>query len=487
MWLDTDLFGLFDLTALESDGMDVWLQQTLDRCAQWFEASGASVFLMGTDGVIRLKAVSGGLARKPVQATIQLGQGIAGTVLLEGTPRIVGDPESDPVLAGRGVAPRSEIVSSMVIPLVGPSNERVGVINLSRSNGEAPFEPRALDQAAKVGAHVAMAVTNAQLVSLLRESLENQNLKTEQLNAVLESVASDVFVFDSHGLFEADDCLQSSFDPLGRQLAARMLEMGEEQEGRAFDSESDRTWLLHAIPMTSGGGVLTVQEVTNYQRAQDEASRLRRLAEIGQMTAALAHEIRNPLTGIRGAAQLIESDTSLAPEYSKLIQEEVNKLDGLCSDFLEISRPMRIHRGPAKLGEIAESVAALWKSEFEQSGIELTLDCAPDDPTIPLDVRRVEQIVHNLLRNALQACAGGGRVELQVKDGKLSVIDNGVGMDGDTQLRLFAPFFTTKPDGTGLGLCNVRRIVDAHGGAVEVWSEKGQGTRFEIVFPRNAA
>lgn len=487
MWQDSDLFGLFDLTALENEGLDAWLQQTLDRCANWFEASGASVFLMDNDGAIRLRSVADGQSWTPSSASIVLGEGIAGTVLLEGTPRIVGDPESDPILAGRGVAPRKEIVSSMVIPLVGPSDERVGVINLSRTSGEKPFDARDLDQAAKVGAHVAMAVTNAQLVALLRDSLRAQNDKTEQLNAVLESVASDVYVFDSHGAIHGDLSLPKTVVSLAQGLAARMLETGREQEGRATDSESDRAWLIHAVPLSSGGGVLTVQDVTNYQRAQDEASRLRRLAEIGQMTAAIAHEIRNPLTGIRGAAQLIESDGTLAGEYSKVIQEEVTKLDGLCSEFLEMSRPLRIARDPVKLGELAGRVADLTKREFEQAGVELTLECGDNDPTILLDVRRIEQIVHNLLRNALQACAPGGKVTLSVKDGRISVADNGIGMDSETQLRIFSPFFTTKAGGTGLGLCNVRRIVDAHGGTIEIWSEKGRGTRLEVVLPRNVA
>lgn len=485
MWLDTDLFGLFDLTVLESHGLDVWIQQTLDRCSSWFEASGGSVFLMESDGALRLKAVSGG--RTPRQAEVRIGEGIAGTILLEGNPRIVGDPASDPVLAGRGVSSRSEIVSSMVIPLVGPSNERVGVINLSRSQGEQPFETLALEQAAKIGAHVAMAVTNAQLVSLLRDSLQIQNRKTEQLNAVLESVAGDVLVFDDNACFLEKTSMSGSLFSASQDLAKATINFSCPQEGRVFDSENDRTWLLNTKPLHSGGGVLTVQEVTNYQRAQDEASRLRRLAEIGQMTAALAHEIRNPLTGIRGAAQLIESDSSLSEEYSRIIQEEAKKLEGLCNEFLEVSRPMKVEPSPARLGGVVQSVADLWSSEFLQAGVELTLECDPDDPTIPLDVRRIEQVVHNLLRNALQACKPGDRVELKVWEGKLSVTDNGIGMDSEAKCKLFAPFFTTKSDGTGLGLCNVRRIIDAHGGSVDVWSEKGEGTRFEISFPRNAA
>lgn len=482
-----ELFALFDLGLLQNQGLDDWLGATLSRCARWFRASGGSVFLMRHDGKIEMRCHVGKLSQVPPGTLIELGQGVAGTVLLEGTPRLVGDPTNDAMFKGRGVSRRREIASAMVVPMLGPARERIGVINLSRSSGEEPFCDSDLGQAEKLGAHMALAVTNAKLVDLLKITLGEVNRRVEELQAVLGSVAARLLVFDETGFIGDLSDMSPGLAEACVECAGRTLETGSTPETRVTDPETGTTWLLRGVSMSQGGGLVTLVDVSDYQRAQDEAARLRRLAEIGQMTAGIAHEIRNPLTGIRGAAQLIKSDSSLAAEYSQVIEEEAEKLERLCDDFLEISRPLKLERRPASLNHLAHRVAELWKPEFDQAGIVLTLESENNDPTIDLDVRRVEQVVHNLVRNAMQACGPGGTVRLKVSNNQLSVSDNGSGMDDETLQRLFSPFFTTKSQGTGLGLCNLRRIVDAHGGRVDVWSKPGEGTRFDVRFSENAA
>ncbi|MBS1723194.1 MAG: GAF domain-containing protein [Armatimonadetes bacterium] len=482
-----ELFGLFDLSLLAKAGMHEWLAESLNRCTHFFRASGGSVFLVDEDGHIRLKVKSGAQCRIPDAAEVEIGVGVAGTVLLDGAPRIIGDPTAEPFLVGKGVVKRSEVDSSMVVPLLGPSGESVGVLNLSRAKGEGPFDEHDLSNAAKLGAHVALAVTNAQLVNLLQSALDDRAMKLEQLQAVLDSVAGSVYVVDGAGRYADDTVPEGAVGTAAACVLEGVRITGEPQEGRAYAADTDSTWLLNAVPLSFGGAVLTVQDITQYQRAQNDAARLKRLAEIGQMAAAIAHEIRNPLTGIRGAAQLIAADESFAGEYSKVIEDEAVKLEALCSDFLEISRPLRLELGSARLGDVVKRVCGLWRPEFEHANVCLTLESAADDPTMTIDVRRVEQVVHNLVKNALQACKPGGRVGVKVAEGSLSIQDDGVGMDEETQNRLFSPFFSTKPSGTGLGLCNIRRIVDAHGGGVDVWSEPGKGTRFEVSFGKNVA
>src|SRR5512140_2402300 len=145
-----ELFGLFDLNLLTQKGMDAWLCETLQRCAKWFRASGASVFLAQPDGMIRVKCRTGSQVRIPDDARIELGRRIAGTVMKSGVPRFVGHPSQDPVLSSQGVESSHEIASSMVVPLTGPSGEPLGVINLSRSVGEEPFAESDLGQAANL-------------------------------------------------------------------------------------------------------------------------------------------------------------------------------------------------------------------------------------------------------------------------------------------------------------------------------------------------
>lgn len=484
---EQDHFSLFDLSLLTQNGMESWLVTTINRCAEWFRASGASVFLMDSDGVIRIKAKCGKQSKIPDDAMIEVGEGIAGTVLVAGIPRIVGNPADDPLLSTQGVESRDEIASSMVVPLIGLSGERVGVMNFSRTGGEVAFCEEDLAQAAHLGAHVAMAIGNARLVVLLQKALAAQDRKADQLVTVLASVPGSVHIFDSSGFIEGGNVQNALLAEEARKVISSTLGSGEKAEIQVFDHESDQTWILSVCPLRSGGGVLTIQETTSFQRAQDEAARLRRLAEIGQMTAAIAHELRNPLTGIRGAAQLILSDPTYAYEPAQIILEEAVKMNTLCDDFLEVSRPLKLRLAPKRLSEVVRRVKDLWSAEFKEKGIGLDLCVIPSEVEVAIDSKSVEQIVHNLIRNALQASHPGGRVELRVENGALSVTDDGEGMDESTRLRLFAPFFTTKAHGTGLGLCNVRRIVDAHGGSVEVWSKVGEGTKFEISFKKSAA
>ncbi|MES1227527.1 MAG: ATP-binding protein, partial [Armatimonadota bacterium] len=209
-----------------------------------------------------------------------------------------------------------------------------------------------------------------------------------------------------------------------------------------------------------------------------------RLAEIGQMTAAIAHEIRNPLTGIRSAAQAVRQHPELADDLLGLIDEEVTKLNLLCEDFLEFARPLHVELRPTRLAEVTNKVVHLLKPDFQAAGVNLELRIERDDSPVQADSRRVEQVLHNLLRNALRATSKGKNVKVSVSGPVVVVEDEGTGMDDQEVARLFSPFFTTKANGTGLGLCNVRKIVDAHSGTIGVESRLGQGSRFTVEFSR---
>ena len=238
-------------------------------------------------------------------------------------------------------------------------------------------------------------------------------------------------------------------------------------------------------PRVFGRLVVTILDVTDHERAVREAERLRRLADIGQMTAAIAHEIRNPLTGIRSAAQVVRQDPALAGEFLGVIEEEVLKLNALCEEFLAFARPIELGTASVDLGGLVRDVCDLQLADFKEDDVAVTLEVVPDLPKIKLDRRRIEQVVHNLLRNARQACSTGGKVVVRVKTCQLVIEDDGCGMAPGHIERLFLPFYTTKPEGTGLGLSNVRRILDAHKAKIGVVSQQGEGSRFTVSFDRS--
>jgi len=491
------LWDLFDLTTLFKSGLQAYLVETIDRSAFWFRASGGSIFLLDpVSGEHTLRAATGSQRHLPKKSSIRVGHGIAGLVLQTGDPRIIDDPAKDPLFDGADIQRSKTVASAMVVPLIGNDGIATGVINLSRGPGEPPFTFDELILANTLGDQVVLAVTNAQMVAELTSRAEVMNAMNEKLTAVLDSVAGAVVVVDDDGSVVNHNraAAEESFLTGGatadlsevqtalKQVTHETLRTQEPADHQAHDRAADRTWLVEGVPLRSGGAVVTVKETTAIERQNREVARVKRLAEIGQMTAAVAHEIRNPLTGIRSAASMIGQSPEMAGELVQMIEEEVLRLNALCEDFLEFARPMQVHPEPTDVAELCQTAAILVAPDFDQVGVKLHLDVAPGLPKIPLDPRRIKQVVVNLLRNAAQASQAGQTVRLSVDAGGLRVQDEGSGMTEEQLGKLFSPFFTTKADGTGLGLSTVQKIVDAHGGSLRVTSEPGKGSTFELTW-----
>jgi two-component system sensor histidine kinase PilS (NtrC family) len=253
------------------------------------------------------------------------------------------------------------------------------------------------------------------------------------------------------------------------------------------EDNQDRAWSIIGRPLADGV-LVTFEDQTEYERQRRERERVDRLAEIGQMTAAIAHEIRNPLTGIRSAAQVVRSAPESCRELGAMIEEEATKLNDLCDSFLDFARPLSLVTRELRWSDIVAPVLEQHRAEIEAAGIQVRLKSEPDEPIITGDRVRLEQVFRNLLLNAVQATRPGGLVEVRCEGGKLIVQDNGVGMTEEDRQKLFTPFFTTKPSGTGLGLCNARKVVDAHGGSLSVTSSPDMGSCFVVdLSPRKCA
>jgi signal transduction histidine kinase len=488
-WTDDGFLGLFDLSPMFQTGLDKFLQSSLTRCAAWFRASGASIFLRQEgEAIYHLSAKAGGQSKIPSSATIEAGKGLAGMAIQEGRPRVVHGPLD---VGGRN---GKSVNSSMIIPLIAHRLGVIGVLNLSRGEGEPNFNEIDLEQAMALAGQVALAVSNAQLVERLNAAVRLSQESRERLEGVLDSVPGGVLVFAPDGKVLSSSSWTIREGLFSKQLGKPQTEIGQAVEefssrsvkaGRPLSmtvngKDDDRTWILQSQPLNSGGCVVTVQEITEHERALREMHRMSRLAEIGRMTAAIAHEFRNPLTGIRSAAQMIQQDPDLGEEFAGIIQEEVIKLNNLCDDFLEFARPLKLDVTLSQLSDPIRRVASLVEADFREKKVELTVEMASDEPTMNLDSRRIEQVLHNLLRNALEATPADGGVALRQHAWGFEIEDTGEGMDEATIGKLFSPFFTTKAQGTGLGLSTVRKIVEAHGGSISVTSSPGEGARFRV-------
>jgi two-component system sensor histidine kinase HydH len=231
------------------------------------------------------------------------------------------------------------------------------------------------------------------------------------------------------------------------------------------------------------------------ERAQAEARRSERLAALGQLSAGLAHEIRNPLGIIKGSAEMLNQRLAtaepLAAELAGYISSEVNRLSDLVARFLDFARPLRLDLQPVSLAALADralhSVAANWNGK----AIRVVRRYEEKLPDVPLDEQFCEQVFVNLVQNAYDAMSdNGGELEITLnraeRGGRSGVeafiADSGPGISAELREQIFNPFFTTKKAGVGLGLSIVSKIVDEHHGSIEL-APAQTGARFVLFFP----
>lgn len=238
-------------------------------------------------------------------------------------------------------------------------------------------------------------------------------------------------------------------------------------------------------------------EDTNRQlrRAEAEASRSERLAALGQLSAGLAHEIRNPLGVIKGSAEMLaqklQQAQPLAAELAGYISSEVNRLNDLVARFLDFARPLRLDLKPHLITEIVDHAAESVCAQMPDAHVRIDRHYAAGLQPILVDERFCESVFSNLITNAFQAMNGSGVVRLsattQSSNGFSGVVvtveDTGPGVSAEMREQIFNPFITSKKDGVGLGLSIVAKIVDEHRGWIRLDPDSAKGARFRVFLP----
>jgi signal transduction histidine kinase len=230
------------------------------------------------------------------------------------------------------------------------------------------------------------------------------------------------------------------------------------------------------------------EEIEHLHRTQ--MSRAEHLATLGELATGLAHEIRNPLAGIAGVIEIVGRDlpaTSPARAVVKDVRLEITRISRTLTDLLETARPRRPEVRLGNLNTTVEHAVMLARQQVLSRPIKIELHKAPDLPEVEHDSDQIHQVLLNLLLNAVQALdkAGTVRVEIGSRDGYATVTvgDNGRGISAQNLPNIFRPFYTTKGDGTGLGLSLAHRIVEDHHGRIEVSSVLGSGSQFTVLLP----
>lgn len=223
---------------------------------------------------------------------------------------------------------------------------------------------------------------------------------------------------------------------------------------------------------------------------EEKLTRAQHLAEIGQLAASLAHEIKNPLAGISGAIQVIRDAMPVEDPHQPIVAEilgQINRLDATVKDLLQYARPTPPRAREVALGVVVNRVLSVLQKEPEVLRVRIAYEPAPADAVVHADEGQIEQLLINLILNAAHASYDGDVIQVCVAtdgdDVKLVVQDEGAGMSPEVQERTFEPFFTTKARGTGLGLTICRRIAEVHGGSIELESEPDIGTTVTVTLP----
>ncbi|WP_248929967.1 ATP-binding protein [Paenibacillus hamazuiensis] len=312
----------------------------------------------------------------------------------------------------------------------------------------------------------------SQIVGAPRKTLLGQDMRGLLKNRLLTIGIKRLFLRIYHEMYKLRAPFKEIIDEKGRHLLVTAM-YGEE-----FD----------------GDMLISVKDVTEFRRIEQSAYQNDKLAMLGKISASIAHEIRNPLTSIRGFIQLLRPDLAALgkEEYARIILQEIDRANDIIYEFLSSSKPTAPIKEKVQVASLVREISLLYESEALLNGC--VIERSPIDPgiMIAVDVKQIKQVLLNIVKNAVEELkrpdsAEHGRIRITagLKDGQvfIAIADNGRGIDPAVQARLFDPFVSTKSEGTGLGLAVCYRIVKNHGGTIQVDSRVQQGTTFIIHLP----
>lgn len=395
------------------------------------------------------------------------------------------------------------------------------VVRKDRKNAAAPLEEerRRLKELESLLVQVTQELEERQR---MLERVTEEWLSVKSFNqSVLQSLTSGLISVDPEGNITymnrgAERILQYSAEevlgkPLGMVMASkenRDLLKGKGSRKEASTPREIRITRKDGVEIPVGftisphlnetgkeiGKIIHFRDLTEIKEMQEELLRMDRLVSLGEIAMGIAHEIRNPLAGIRITAQALEEEVAHNPlwrEYVGRIISEIDRLNGLLKSFFSFAKPQQPQLAPCELPRLVEEVLFLLRKDLENRGICVEHTHVAGLPQVQVDQGQIKQVLFNLFMNAMQAMEPGGILRIHTeqvsaggrKEVVLSVSDTGRGISPEHQSRIFDPFFTTKAKGLGLGLSITYRIIQRHKGRIRVQSELGRGTTFFVHLP----
>ncbi len=325
---------------------------------------------------------------------------------------------------------------------------------------------------------------------LLRETFERHLIDHDVISEPTGDTKHARAVLETMSVLHTGICIPF----IGKNEVLGLLNLLDESSAESFSTEE-----IARMMAIGEQAAINIENSKNFEKMRERD----RLAVLGEMSAGLAHEIRNPLGAIKGAAQYLDP-TSVgedAAEFLKIIIEETDRLNQVVNQFLDYARPYQIHRLPTDVNEVITHCLRVVQAGLEGKRIQCASELQADLPQVESNSQLLTQVFLNLMTNAVDAMPDGGTLTVQTRYRLLSpalrlrgtaertgrieidIQDTGRGIPPESLQHIFVPFFTTKERGTGLGLAISQRIVEQHGGEIQVRSQFGKGSTFTIVLP----
>jgi signal transduction histidine kinase len=296
--------------------------------------------------------------------------------------------------------------------------------------------------------------------------------------------------------------LLGSFLFYDKRLAYLILESKEEFKDEEIEIAEPRHRLLRISKLAllsaeakSLGAIVIVDDVTQEKKAQEERASGERFATLSQLAAGVAHEVGNPLNALQIHLELLRKEIKKLPpqsqeklgNFTKIIKEEIDRLDKIVNQFLEASRPALLKLEEVKIENIVKELVAFLSPEFATNNIEIKENYSPHIPSFLLDGNQIRQALLNIFKNSIEAMPEGGNIYVStfLRGDRIEIVikDEGIGIAENNLYRIFEPYFTTKKNGSGLGLMITYRIIKAHGGDMKLKSKLEEGTEITIILP----
>lgn len=496
--------------------LDEMLDYALRKVLEVVQTEAGSVYLLDEERGELTLAVSHGLSQDAQRDfdRLKLGEGLSGRVAQDGTPIVIRSLKDDPRLT-RMAARREGFGAFASVPLRS-SFKTYGTLNV-HSRSERQLTEEDVQLLTSMAAQIGLAVANTRLYLDLQAS-------ERQFRGLVENAEDLIYRTDGEGRFtyvnpaaqallgRDPEALRSQRYPVlslvhpddrprvGEALA-RMLR-GEVMRSIEFrmahaDGATFRWVSQTNAPLRDANGRTTgiqaiAHDITLRREMQERMAQAERLADLGRMAASIAHEIRNPLGAIVNSVNVLRRGASADPRLMQIVTEEADRLDSIIREFLLFARPPARTPIPCDLPSLIDDTIVLFRRDLGSDGrIEVRARHAPDLPLALIDAYQIRQVLWNLLKNAAEAMQIPGAIDVETALAPsraaliVSVSDDGPGVSEPDIV--FQPFYTTRAQGTGLGLAVVSRVVRDHGGDVSVRNIAGRGACFSIELPLSTA